>query len=367
MNEDFKKIQKQLINDLLILGILSLISAVYYLIAKLNFMNIIFTTLLFMGLYNAKKGNQIAGKIGIVSGVLMMLTILNFDIIDFILGFFVLKRSINYNKFFPNDKNDKLFCIVLIVLSFIYIGLFLVANINILSNKTNQVDSFEQCIIDEYNKVNSKSVIKYSDLSQEDLNTIKEIECRGKNISSINVSNLQNLEVLDLVYNKISSIDISNNLKLKKLVLEDNNLSEIDLSNNTNLEFISLSRNKIYIINLCDNINLKELWMNENLITTVNLSNQKLLEELYLYGNSIDNIDVSNNRDLKVLWIGNNPLNNIDISHNLLLEELQIEKTNLSLLDVTNNKNLKYINANTDALKIIGAENNTQLKIEHRA
>ena len=148
MNEDFKKIQKQLINDLLILGILSLISAVYYLIAKLNFMNIIFTTLLFMGLYNAKKGNQIAGKIGIVSGVLMMLTILNFDIIDFILGFFVLKRSINYNKFFPNDKNDKLFCIVLIVLSFIYIGLFLVANINILSNKTNQVDSFEQCIID---------------------------------------------------------------------------------------------------------------------------------------------------------------------------------------------------------------------------
>ena len=44
----------------------------------------------------AKKGNKNAGIIGIIIGILMMLTILSADILDFLLGLFVLIHSIKY-------------------------------------------------------------------------------------------------------------------------------------------------------------------------------------------------------------------------------------------------------------------------------
>ena len=96
---EFEKMRNNLKNDMIVLFILELIISVFSIIAN-NFsvFSIIFAILLFVGYTFAKKGTKTAGTIGIIVGILMMLTILTRNIIDFLLGLFVVIHSLKYNK-----------------------------------------------------------------------------------------------------------------------------------------------------------------------------------------------------------------------------------------------------------------------------
>lgn len=90
---------------MLILFILELIILVYSLATNaFNIFAVIFAVTLFIGYTYAKKGTKAAGTIGIVVGILMMLTILSMDIIDFLLGLFILLHSVKYNKLVEKKK-----------------------------------------------------------------------------------------------------------------------------------------------------------------------------------------------------------------------------------------------------------------------
>lgn len=93
---EFEKAQKNLKNDMLVLLILDLIIFFFSLINKVNFFSLVYAVILFIGYNEAKKGNKNAGIIGIIIGILMMLTILSADILDFLLGLFVLMHSVKY-------------------------------------------------------------------------------------------------------------------------------------------------------------------------------------------------------------------------------------------------------------------------------
>lgn len=81
------------------LFVLELIILVFSIITNaFNVFTIVFAILLFVGYTFAKKGTKIAGTIGIIVGILMMLTILAGGEIDFLLGLFVVIHSSKYNK-----------------------------------------------------------------------------------------------------------------------------------------------------------------------------------------------------------------------------------------------------------------------------
>ncbi len=93
---EFEKAQKNLKNDMLVLFILELIIFFFSLTTKANFFTLVYAAILFIGYTEAKKGTKNAGIIGIIIGILMMFTILSADIIDFLLGLFILMHSIKY-------------------------------------------------------------------------------------------------------------------------------------------------------------------------------------------------------------------------------------------------------------------------------
>ena len=96
---EFEKAQKNLKNDMLALFVLELIIFIFLIINNsFNFLALIFAIMLFVGYLFAKKGQKTAGIIGIIVGILMMTTILSGDLIDFLLGLFVLIHSVKYNK-----------------------------------------------------------------------------------------------------------------------------------------------------------------------------------------------------------------------------------------------------------------------------
>ena len=84
---------------MIVLLILELIIFVFSLINNsFNYYTVIFLILSFVGYYLANKGVKVAGTVGIVVGILMMLTILKADIVDFVLGLFVVIHSSKYNN-----------------------------------------------------------------------------------------------------------------------------------------------------------------------------------------------------------------------------------------------------------------------------
>ena len=93
----------------------------------------------------------------------------------------------------------------------------------------------------------------------EDFTSLTHLYCNYNQLSAIDVSNLNALEVLQCNDNNLSSLDLSNNHSLTDLFCNDNNLSNINLSNNTNLEFLYCERNPITELYLGNNHNLLQL------------------------------------------------------------------------------------------------------------
>lgn len=101
--EDVEKIRKNLQSDMIVLFILELIILVFN-VVNFSIVGIIASAviaiLLMTGYQKAKNREESAWVIGVVVGILMMLTILLGDIIDFLLGLFVLTHSLKYKKTF---------------------------------------------------------------------------------------------------------------------------------------------------------------------------------------------------------------------------------------------------------------------------
>tara|TARA_B110000977_G_C10987415_1_gene458487 strand:- start:58 stop:1005 length:948 start_codon:yes stop_codon:yes gene_type:complete len=93
----------------------------------------------------------------------------------------------------------------------------------------------------------------------EDFTSLTHLYVRVNQLSAIDVSNLNALEVLQCDDNNLSSLDLSNNHSLTDLFCADNNLSNINLSNNTNLMFLYCERNPITKLYLGNNHNLSQL------------------------------------------------------------------------------------------------------------
>ena len=97
---DFEKAKKNLKNDMITLFILELVAfgLLYFVKDTFHAFSLGFAVFLFIGFILAKNGFKAAGIFGIVVGILMMLTIITGDIIDFLLGLFVVIHSYKYNK-----------------------------------------------------------------------------------------------------------------------------------------------------------------------------------------------------------------------------------------------------------------------------
>ena len=100
---DIEKIRKTLQSDMKVLSILELIVCALQVVV-VNIMGIvvavIFCTLLSAGYTRAEKQEVSAWVFGVVTGSLMMLTILNGDLIDFLLGLVLVVHSLKYKKTF---------------------------------------------------------------------------------------------------------------------------------------------------------------------------------------------------------------------------------------------------------------------------
>ena len=132
-------------------------------------------------------------------------------------------------------------------------------------NKKFSDGIFYYCVVAAYNNENNTSFPYTTNLTDEQLSSIKSVFCKDKEIFSLEgIQYLTNLTDLDVSNNQLTSLDIGNNAILRYLYAYENKLTSLDVSNNANLESLWISNNQLTSLDISNNSKLNKLKTKEN-------------------------------------------------------------------------------------------------------
>lgn len=174
-------------------------------------------------------------------------------------------------------------------------------------------------------------------------NKLRTLSLYFNDIKKIDVSNLSQLEDLDLAYTGMSALDISHNPKLRKLRAYGNKLSALDITKAPELTYLDVKSNKLEELNTTNNNKLETLLAQNNLLTSLDVSAMSNLVELDFSNNQISNVNVTNAVNLKKLGASDNKLTSVDLSKNTRLQTVLLDKNQLEALDLSHQNSLTLV------------------------
>jgi hypothetical protein len=93
-------------------------------------------------------------------------------------------------------------------------------------------------------------------------------------LTSLDVTQNQNLEQLTCHVNQLTSLDLSQNPNLNSLRCEENRLTNLDVTHNPNIETLWCAENELISLDVSQNFNLRRLWCAANpQLISLNLRN----------------------------------------------------------------------------------------------
>lgn len=198
----------------------------------------------------------------------------------------------------------------------------------------------------------------------------------GIGLSTINISGLNNLKVLDLSYNLFTSIDLRGCRSLTNINVSTNrypNLPNSGISTLTysigdllNVTTFNVSANRLSTIpiQLADLPSLQTLYINQNELTSLDVSSSYNLVKLVCNDNNISSINFGSINQLQDLTCHNNYLTNLNISNFLNLRDLSCSYNQLSTLDASTNSKLLLLSCSNNNLSSMILKNNGPFLIE---
>jgi hypothetical protein len=159
---------------------------------------------------------------------------------------------------------------------------------------------------------------------------ITHLACISGQLTSIDISDNDELQGLLVPNNQLSYLDLSNNVKLKELACFGNPLPTLDLKNNTALKKIMCGGN-LSSIDLSKCAELLSLHISKNpLLTELDLSKCNSIQILDCPSNALTTLDLSQNDSLLTLVCENNQLMSLILNNNNKLFALRCGDNQLS-------------------------------------
>lgn len=167
-------------------------------------------------------------------------------------------------------------------------------------------------------------------------------------MSEVDLTFLNELEILNIYDTPLVSLDVSNLSNLTRLDLGSfDPIESLNLTGLNNLEYLrtyfSYDTDSSFNLNLSDLDNVITLLLGHSAIENIDLSGLTELRFLDVSNNSIENLNLQDNTNLEIVNIYDNPLDSLDISSNP-----EIHQLSLSSLPVMTYANLK--NGNNENL-----------------
>lgn len=200
--------------------------------------------------------------------------------------------------------------------------------------------------------------IKSLDVSQNP--NLATLNCGANQLTALDVSQNPNLVTLKCDNNhQIKLLDVSQNPNLQTLDCSYNQIVELDVSQNPNLIVLNCNNNQIKVLDVSQNPNLSTLYCDSNQITALDVD--KNLSILWCTSNQLEELNVSQNANLKELCCGSNQLTTLDVSQNPNLETLRCEYSHITELNISKNPNLSTLFCDGNQIKSLDVSNNLNL------
>ncbi len=124
-------------------------------------------------------------------------------------------------------------------------------------------------------------------------------------IDKLDVSKLKNLVRLDCAYCGITSLDVSQNDQLEYLRAFSHDITELDFSRNLKLQELMCGGSSLKSLNITENNALESLYVTYSPITSLDLSEKVNLIQLECYGCQLSELDITHNPNLQWIYCGN--------------------------------------------------------------
>ncbi len=217
-------------------------------------------------------------------------------------------------------------------------------------NFTSAVSNLSNFPSLEYLKIDNGLVISWNIQNNIALKTVK-LQSVSANSITIQSPVVDNIEIFAMPMT-VQNIDVNNCQLLKKIKLESSQISNLNLSNLTNLEDIEISTNPLLSqINFQGSIGIKKIFIyNNDSLTSINVENSPLLTQLICPDNQLQSVNISGCTALSALSLLNNQLTFIDISNLSLLQSVVLSDNLLTQINLQNNTALGYLDVSNNQL-----------------
>ena len=161
------------------------------------------------------------------------------------------------------------------------------------------------------------------------------LECRGNNLTSLDVSGCTSLIELSCRVNQLTSLNLSGCTALTELDCSDNPLTSVNLSGCQSLKKFSWIGGRLTSLDVSGCTALTELWCDENELTSLEASGCTALADLTCSNNPLTSINLSGCQSLKKFWWTGGRLTSLDVSGCTALTKLRCWGNQLTSLDVS--------------------------------
>lgn len=159
-------------------------------------------------------------------------------------------------------------------------------------------------------------------------NIINDLICDSNNLTSLNLSLYPNLRYLDCSYNQLTSLDLTSFTNFERLNCANNQLTSLNITG-LNLKYLNCSfNNQLPLINFSLYPNLEYLDCSSNSLQTTVNLNCPNLNYLSCNNLQLTSLDVTNSPNIAFLLCSNNLLTTLELNH----------LTNLNMLSCSNNQ-----------------------------
>ena len=123
---------------------------------------------------------------------------------------------------------------------------------------------------------------------------LTELNCNDNNLAEngLDVSALENLEVLHALRCQLTELDLSKNTKLKDLGADGNQLTKLDLSSCKSMKYLWVQRNQLTELDLTDLDDLEDVGVNTNKLTVLDLSDKMKLNKVGISENRLTSLTI---------------------------------------------------------------------------
>ena len=174
------------------------------------------------------------------------------------------------------------------------------------------------------------------------LKYVKDLNCRGQELKTLNLELNSRVEKLDCSGNQLTDLGLDpRGSSLRYLDCGGNNLTALDLSSNVALEYLGVDDNPITELDLRAQSNLQQLSCSAMKLKKLDVGRCTELQKLYCNDNQIETLDLRSNKKLQALQCQNNRLSWLDLSSNTALDPTKVDCSG-NVYDIKVDENLQY-------------------------